>query len=109
MKIELSMAERRRTLQNSLQTNLSAENIITELMASPKGAGIDRIRADMEQIINEKSLREYQRVFTDRSLIENNVECAVVTTQTKIKVKLAEPTTIFIGILWVKNNRHRLC
>jgi hypothetical protein len=31
---------------------MSAENIITEFMATPRDAEIDRIRADMEQIIN---------------------------------------------------------
>jgi hypothetical protein len=74
---------------------MSAENIIKERMVTPRGAGIDRIRADMEQIINENSLREYQRVFTNRSLIGNKVGCAIVTTQTNIKIRLAEPTTIF--------------
>jgi hypothetical protein len=44
--------------------------IIIELMATPRG-GIDQIRPDMEQIINENGLREYQRVLTDESLIGN--------------------------------------
>jgi hypothetical protein len=39
-------------------------------------AGIDRIRTDMKQIINEKGLQEYKRVFTDGSLIGNKVGCA---------------------------------
>jgi hypothetical protein len=64
-------------------------------MATLRGAGIDRIRADMEQIINKNGLREYQRVFTDGSLIGNTVGCVVVTTQTNIKIRLAEPITIF--------------
>jgi ribonuclease HI len=34
-------------------------------------------------------------VFTDGSLIGNKVGCAIVTTQTNIKIRLAEPTTIF--------------
>jgi hypothetical protein len=71
---------------------MSAENIITELMATPRGAGIDRIRADMEQIINENGQREYHR---DRSLIGDKVGCEIFTTQTNIKIRLAEPTTIF--------------
>jgi hypothetical protein len=34
-------------------------------------------------------------VFTDGSLIGNKVGCAIVTTQTNIKIRLAEPTKIF--------------
>jgi hypothetical protein len=65
MEIDLSMVERHKIPKNSFWTNMSAENIITELMANPKGTGIYRIRADMEQIIIENGLREYQRVFTE--------------------------------------------
>jgi hypothetical protein len=67
---------------------MSAENIITELMATPRDAEIDRIRADMEQIINENGLPGYKRVFTDRSLIGNKVGCAIVTTQKNIKIDI---------------------
>jgi hypothetical protein len=89
------MVERHRTPETPFWTNMSAENIITELMATPRGAGIDRIRTDMEQIINENGIKEYQRVSTDESLIGNKVRCAIVTTQTNTKIRLAEPTTIF--------------
>jgi hypothetical protein len=64
------MVERRRTPETPFWTNMSAANIITELMATPRGAGIDRITVDMEQVINENGLRE---VFTDGSLIRNKV------------------------------------
>jgi hypothetical protein len=75
---------------------MNAEKNITEIMQTPRGAGIERIRADMEQIINENGLREYHRFFTDGSLIiGNKVGCAIVTAQTNIKIRLAEPTTIF--------------
>jgi hypothetical protein len=75
----------RRTPENPFWANMSAEYIITELMAIPIGAGIGQIRADMEQIIN--GLQEYQRVFTDRSLSRNKVGCAIVMTQTNIKIR----------------------
>jgi hypothetical protein len=58
MEIVLIMVERRRTPGPPFWTNMSAENIITYFMATPS---IDRIRADMEHIINENGLREYQR------------------------------------------------
>jgi hypothetical protein len=48
MEIELSMVEMRRTPEKPFWTNISAENIITELMATRRGAGKDRIRADMD-------------------------------------------------------------
>jgi hypothetical protein len=78
MEIELSMVERRRTTENPFWTNMSAENIITELMVTPRGVEIHQIRAFIEQIINEYGSREYQRVFTDRSLIGNKIGCAIV-------------------------------
>jgi hypothetical protein len=71
------MVEMRRTPEKPFWTNISAENIITELMATPKGAGIDQISADMEQIINKNGLRNYQRLFMDGSLIGNKVACAL--------------------------------
>jgi hypothetical protein len=57
MEIELSMMERRKTHENTFWTNISVENIITELMATL--AGMNRNRVDMEQIINENDLREH--------------------------------------------------
>jgi hypothetical protein len=65
LETELSRVERRRTPENPFWTNMSAENIITELMATPKGARIDRFSADMEQIINENGIREYPRVLLE--------------------------------------------
>jgi hypothetical protein len=102
MEIELSMVERHRTPVNPFWTNKSAVNIITEFMATSKRAEIYRIMADMEQSINENGLREYQKVFTDGSIIGNKVGCAIVTTQTNIKIGLAEPTTIFNAELWAQ-------
>jgi hypothetical protein len=92
MEIELSMLERRRTPETPFWTNISAENIITELMSTPRGAGIDRNRANMEQNINEnEDIKESLRMD---HLLEK-VRCAIVTTQTNIKKRLAEPSTTF--------------
>jgi hypothetical protein len=55
-----------------------------------------------QQSINKNGLREYQRVFTDGSLIGNKVGYAIVTTQTNIKIGLAEPTTTFNAELWAQ-------
>jgi hypothetical protein len=86
MEIELSMVERRRTPEIPFWTNMSAENIITELMATLRGTGIDRIRADMEQIINENGIREYKRVFTDDPLLETRLDA---------ELSRVNPTSIF--------------
>jgi hypothetical protein len=89
------MVKKRKTTEYSLWTNMSAENVIIELMANPRVAGIDKIRANMKQITNKNGLQEYHRVFTDGSLIGNKVGCKIVSAQTKIKLRLAETTTIF--------------
>jgi hypothetical protein len=59
MEIELSMMERRKTHENTFWTNISVENIITELMATLRGAGMNRNSVYMEQIINESDLLEH--------------------------------------------------
>jgi hypothetical protein len=46
------------------------------MTAIPKGTATARIKAEMEEIIQEKRLEEYARVYTDGSLIENRVGCA---------------------------------
>jgi hypothetical protein len=35
---------------------MSAENVITDRMATPTGTGTDHIEADMQQIINENGI-----------------------------------------------------
>jgi hypothetical protein len=95
MEVELGMVKKCKTTEYSLWTNMSAENVIIELMANPRVAEIDKIRANMKQITNKNGLQEYHRIFTDESLIGNQVGCKIVTAQTKIKLRLAETTTIF--------------
>jgi hypothetical protein len=73
IEIELGMVDRRRIPKCPLGTNMSAENIITDLMATPRNARTHRIKANMEQIINKNGLREYQRAFRDGSLIGTKI------------------------------------
>jgi hypothetical protein len=54
-------------------------------MATPRGAGRNQIRAG----INENSLREYRRVFTD------GLETRLVVQLPGLKLRLAVPETIF--------------
>jgi hypothetical protein len=52
--------------------------MITQLMALPKGSGSARIRAELETIIEEEGLREYARVYTDGSVMDERSGCAIV-------------------------------
>jgi hypothetical protein len=55
------------------------ENVNTQMTAIPKGmATVIRIKAEMEQTIEEEGLEEYVRVYTDGSLMEDRVGCAIV-------------------------------
>jgi hypothetical protein len=49
------------------------ENVNTQMTAIPKGTIPARIKAEMEQTIEEEGLEEYVRVYTDGSLMEDRV------------------------------------
>jgi hypothetical protein len=67
-----------------IQTNLvntqiiPLDNMITQLMALPKGSGSARIRVELETIIEEEGLREYARVHTDGSVMDERSGCEIV-------------------------------
>jgi hypothetical protein len=50
-----------------------------------KGSGSARIRAELETIIEEKGLREYARVYTDGSVMDERSGCAAVMGQREVK------------------------
>jgi hypothetical protein len=54
------------------------ENVNTQMTAIPKGTVTARIKAEMEQTIEEEGLEEYVRVYTDGSLMEDQVGCAII-------------------------------
>jgi hypothetical protein len=58
------------------------------MTAIPKGTATARIKAEMEQIIAEEGLEEYIRVYTNRSLMEDRVGCAIICEAREIKIRL---------------------
>jgi hypothetical protein len=61
----------------------------------PKGADTTRLKAVLEQTIEEEGLRDFTRIFTDGSKMENLVGCAVICDNREIKIRLEEQTCIF--------------
>jgi hypothetical protein len=53
-------------------------NIITRTMAVPKGAGTSRLKAKLEQTIEEEGLQEFMRVYTDGSVMDDRVGSSVI-------------------------------
>jgi hypothetical protein len=52
--------------------------MIIQLMALPKVSGSARIRAELETIIEQEGIREYARVYTDGSVMDERSGCAIV-------------------------------
>jgi hypothetical protein len=65
------------------------ENIITWMMAVPKGTGTARLKADLEQTIEKEGLQKFTRVYTDGSVMEDRVGCSVICGPEEIKIRLA--------------------
>jgi hypothetical protein len=58
-------------------------------MALPKGSGSARIRAELETITQKEGFREYARVYTDGSVMDERSGCAIVMGQKEVKIRLA--------------------
>jgi hypothetical protein len=58
------MIEKARREANSPWIGDNMENIITKMMAFPKRAGIARLKAELEQTIEEEGLQKFKRVYT---------------------------------------------
>jgi hypothetical protein len=71
------------------------ENIITRIMAVPKGPGTARLKAELEQTIEEGGLQKFTRVYSDGFVMEDRVECSVMYSPEEIKIRLAEQMCIF--------------
>jgi ribonuclease HI len=66
-----------------------------QIRCLPKGAGKERIRAEMQQLIEDERLNEHEHIYTDGSLKEEQVGCAVVMPSYTLKYRLLPQTTIF--------------
>jgi hypothetical protein len=49
----------------------------------------------MEHTIEEEGLEEYHRVYTDGSLMEDRLGCAIICETSEIKIRLPKQTSIF--------------
>jgi hypothetical protein len=78
-----------------LGDNMEMENIITRMIAVPKEAGTARLKAELEQTIEEERLQKFTRVYTDGSVIEYRVGCSVICGPEEIRIRLAKQTCIF--------------
>jgi ribonuclease HI len=65
------------------------------MTAIPKGTATARIKAEMEQTIEEEGLENYARVYTDGSLMEDRVGCAIICEAREIKIRLPKQMSIF--------------
>jgi hypothetical protein len=71
--VDLNMVEKAKREEYPPWLGDNMENIITWMMAVPKGTGIARLKAELEQTIEEDGLQKFTRVYTDRSIIEDRV------------------------------------
>jgi hypothetical protein len=83
------MVEKARREEHSPWIGDNMENIITRMMAVPKGAGIARLKAKKEV------LQKFTRVYTVGSGMEDRVRCSIIFSPEEIKIRLAEQTCIF--------------
>jgi hypothetical protein len=70
----------------------AGHQIITTLCALPEeGAGTERIRAEMWQVIEDEGLSDYESIYTDGSLQEEKVGCSMVLRNITLKNRLLPP------------------
>jgi hypothetical protein len=50
------------------QRTCCEKQILTPLRFLPKGAGKERIRAEMQQLIEDERLNEHEHIYTERKL-----------------------------------------
>jgi hypothetical protein len=91
LEVDLDMVESVRRLEHPPWIGDNMENLNTQMTAISKGTATTRIKAEMEQTIEEEGLEEYFRVYTDGSLMEDQVSCEA----REIKIRLPTEKTIF--------------
>jgi hypothetical protein len=84
----LDMVESARQLEHPPWIGDNMENVNTQMTATA------RIKAEMEQTIEEEGLEEYVKVYTDGSLLEDRVECAIICEAREIKIRLSKQMSI---------------
>jgi hypothetical protein len=72
LEVDLEMVESARQPEHPPWIGNNMENVNTQMTAT------SRIKAEMKQPIEEEGLEEYVRVYTDGSLMEDRVGCAII-------------------------------
>jgi hypothetical protein len=76
--VDLNMVEKARREEHPPWIGDNMENIITRMMAVPKGVGTATLKAELEQTIKEEGLQKFTRMYTDGSIMEHRVGCLVI-------------------------------
>jgi hypothetical protein len=71
--VDLNMVEKARREEHPPWIGDNMKNIITSMMVVPQEAGTLRLKAELEQTIEEEGLQEFTRVYTDGSVMEDRV------------------------------------
>jgi hypothetical protein len=95
LKLDLDTVESVRQLEHPPWIGDNMEYVNTQMTAILKGTATARIKADMEQTIEKEGLEEYVKVYTDESLMEYRVGCAVICEAREIKTRLPKQMSIF--------------
>jgi hypothetical protein len=93
--VDLGTVECKKELEHPPWINNNSDNMIIQLMALPKGSRSASIRAELETIIEEEGLREYARVYTDGSVMDERSGCVIVLGHRYVKIRLAGQMSIF--------------
>jgi hypothetical protein len=95
LEVDLDTVESARQLEHPPWIGYNMEYVNTQITTIPKGTATARIKAEMEHTIKVEGLEEYVRVFTDGSLIEDRVGCAIICEAREIKIRLPKQMLIF--------------
>jgi hypothetical protein len=64
------------------------------MMTVPKVARTIRLKAELEQAIEEEEIGDFTRVYPDGSKMDNLVGCAVISGTKEMVIRLVEETCI---------------
>jgi hypothetical protein len=78
LEVDLDTVKNARQLEHPPWIGNNMENVNTQMTAIPKETATARIKAAMNQTIEEEGLEEYVRLYTDGSLMEDPILCAII-------------------------------
>jgi hypothetical protein len=95
LEVDLDMLESARQFEHLPRIGDNKENVNTQMTAIPKRTETARIKAEMVQTIEKEGLEEYVRVYTNGSLMEDRIRCAIICEAREIKIRLSKQMSIF--------------